>query len=187
MTKLVDTADLRVNVAPEEWEHEAPGSRFFEGIYVVSLNSAVDIAFVPDLSDSIPPWDVELPPDLDENCTSERDARLYLVRTTDYSVTPNARLAGQVGIAPRLPHSNPPPALRDSPPATEHGLVWYVSPEEWSELDTQLRDLAAHTYRQHEFVRLSEISGGPLGHFRAERFLPSGRLSAFDLQILKRD
>lgn len=153
----------------------------------VALNSGVDIAFVPDVSDSSPPWDVELPPDVDENCTSERDARLYLVRTTDYSVTPNVRLAGQVGTAPLLVDAITGPPLRDSPPPAEQGVVWYVSPEEWSALDAQLRVLATHTYRQHEFAQLSQMTGSPLGRFLEERFLRSGRLSAFDLHVLRRD
>jgi len=184
MTKLINTADLRINVRSADWEHE--GSRFFEGIYIVALNSTVEIAFVPDLSDVGSPWDVALPVDV-YDCQSEREARLHLLRTTDYSVTPNASRAGQVDSVPLLPDANPIPPSPDETPPAEQGVVWFVSPEEWSALRAQLRALSPGTRLDHEFVRLSQIAGSPLGRFLEDRFLPSGRLSAFDLHVLRRD
>jgi hypothetical protein len=184
VTKLTNTADLRINVRSEDWEHD--GSPLFEGIYSVALNSTVDIAFVPDISDLGSPWSVALPVDV-YNCQSEREARLHLLRTTDYSVTPNASRANQVEAIPLLPHPNPFPPLPDEPPLPEHGILWYISPEEWSALQAQLSDLFPDTRLEHEFVRLSQITGSPLGRFLEERFLPSGRLSASDLHVLRRD
>jgi hypothetical protein len=185
MTKLSNDADLRVNVNPEPWEHEDPTSRFSAGIYTVALNSGVEISFVPDVSDSSPPWDVELPADIDD-CSSEREARVYRIRTSDYSVTPNQRLANQEDEVPHLPATSPPDLLPGEPEPSQYGVVWYVSPAEWSVIETELRDLAERTHLQPDYIRLSRITLSRLGRFLNERFLPSPRLSPFDLRILRR-
>jgi hypothetical protein len=175
MTKNTYPADFRVYVRPEMWEHEAPESHFFDGIYTVRLNTHVEIPFVPDVSEFCPPWSPDLVPN-GEDVATEREARVYQVLMSRYSVTPNARLAGQEEIV----------ALQrgDEPP--ERGTVWYVAFDEWRHLLDELEAMREFASSDRHSTCLSQIANTHLGRFLEERFLPSGRLSAMDLRILRR-
>ena len=72
MTNLTYDADFRLYVRPETWESDGPDSAFFTGIYTVSLNSLVRIAFVPDVSEVCPPWSEDVLPNGSEYQTCRR-------------------------------------------------------------------------------------------------------------------
>jgi hypothetical protein len=187
MTKLTYEADVRVYVRRETWENEGATSQFFVGVYTVALNSHVRIAFVPDVSDVCPPWREDLVPNGAE-VSSEREARLFQVLTSEYSVTPNSRLAGREEVI-QLPSGNPPPDL--DPWGAElsgpnHGTIWYVALDDWQALADELEELTESAYSEVHFVRMSQIAGTHLAKFLVERFLSSGRLPASHLEILRR-
>jgi hypothetical protein len=186
MTKLTNEADFRIYVHPERWEYEAPEAEFFDGIYSVALNSHVRLSFVPDVSEICPPWSRDVLPD--EHISSERDARLVQILTTRYSVTPNARLAGTDEVI-QLASGNPPPGL--DPVGAElsgprYGTVWYVAPDDWQPLMDELEHLMEEAYSDVHSVRFSQIAETRLARFLEERFLPSGKLSAMHLEVLRR-
>ena len=193
MSKLSPEVDFRVDVNPGEWENE---SRFFRGIYTVSLNDHVQVSFVPDASKSCPPWNADLIPAIDR-LASEGEARLFQVLTSEHSVTPNARLAGTeevVELLPRTVSSDLDPweaEVADWPTA---GTVWYVAPQEWPALDADLQDLPDRSIALGRrggigcplYLHMSEMVGTPLARFLNERFVPSGRLAQRELRALCR-
>jgi hypothetical protein len=188
MTKLAYDADFRVFVRPEMWERHAPESQYFVGIYTVYLNTHVIISFIPDVSDSCPPWRQDLAPH-GEEATSELEARAFQALISEYSVTPNVGLAGQIEVIELPSPKSSDPELE--PWAgdyvdPEHGTIWYVSPDEWRSLIDELEGLREVAYSDVHSVRFSEVAHTRLGRFLEERFLPSGRLSAMDLRILRR-
>jgi hypothetical protein len=175
MTKRAYDADFWIYVRPETWDVEGPESQFFAGIYTARLNSFVEISFVPDVSDACPPWIPELVPN-GGDVSSEREARVFQALMTAHSVTPNAQLAGQEEIV-ELQRGEVPP---------RHGVVWYVAPDDWPPLTDELENLTQRAYSEVHSVRFSQISDTRLAGFLEERFLPSGKLSARDLSILRR-
>jgi hypothetical protein len=175
MTKLSNDADYRVSVRPMPWDVPGPESKYFAGIYTVSLNSHVEISFVPDVSNECPPWSADLVPNGDD-VASEREARVYQVLMSLYSVTPNARLAGTEEPIELETGSSPP----------DQGAVWYLAPDDWQTLMDELENLTETAYSEVHFVRFSQIADTRLARFLESRFLPSGRLSRRHLEILHR-
>jgi hypothetical protein len=196
MSKLRPEVDFRVAVSSEELEQSENESRFFRGIYTVSLNDHVRVSFVPDASESYPPWNAYLAPAFD-NLASERKMRLFQVLTSRYSVTPNARLAGTEEVVKLLPRTVPSDLdpweaeVADWPSA---GVVWYVAPQEWPVLDADLQDLPDRSIALGRsagigcplYLHISEMTGTPLARFLNDRFVASGRLAERDLRVLCR-
>jgi hypothetical protein len=171
----------------EEWEYDPPVSRHFAEIYVASLNTHVKISFVPDVSEACPPWGEGALSDEPE-VASEREARITQVLTSYYSVTPNAGLAGRTEAVRLLPGQMP-PELGQSEPTSgdrQYGVVWYLDPADWSALAEELAGLAAEAWNDLHALRYSQIGRTRLARFLEERFLPSGRVSQDDLQLLHR-
>ena len=127
MTKHNYPEDFRVYVRPEMWEHDAPESQFFARIYTVTLNTHVDLPFVPDVSDVCPPWNADLVPN-GEEVASELEACVYQVLMSPYSVTPNARLAGQEEIVELVLIRCP--ACRATTVYNERYPIWMESPDD---------------------------------------------------------
>jgi hypothetical protein len=91
--KVSPKADFPVKVVRQEWEQEPPTAPLYHGIFTVTLNHVVHVAFVPDVSDLAPPWDDHLlPADFDEIST-EAQARVATGILASYVVTSNEKLA----------------------------------------------------------------------------------------------
>jgi hypothetical protein len=187
MTKLVYDADFRLYVYPEMREYDESERPYFEGIYLVPLNSHAQIYFVPDVSDVCPPWTREAIADIGR-ISSERDARIFQVLTSEYSVTPNARLAGTEEVVRLLTRVEPPDPdpWAAEPKLPTHGVVWYVAPDEWRSLHAELEQLNEVAHSEVSSVRFSQIDGTRLARFLEERFLPSGKVALRHLRTLRR-
>jgi hypothetical protein len=188
MTKLTNDSDFRIYVRPQIRERQAPESQFFAGIYTVTLNTFVDISFIPDVSDFCPPWREDLVPN-GEEATSELEARVFQALISEYSVTPNMHLAGRIDVV-QLPAQRPPDPELDpwweDYVGPQYGKIWYLAADDWQPLYDELDGLWEVAYSDVHSVRLSQMANTRLGRFLEDRFLPSGRLSERHLQILGR-
>jgi hypothetical protein len=158
-------ADYPVGVREESWEQsDSEAARLYEGIYTMTLNYRVDIAFVPDISAMAPPWDGHgLPANFDEIATVEH-ARYATALLGSYVVTPDATRIGDV-VRFRFPADEP---------RADDTLVRYVDPGDFARY---LADLKALTkivgsiypnrtvvdLRDYEVIRFveAEIVGAP--------------------------
>lgn len=158
--KVAPSADYPVRVLRQEWEEE---NSLYAGIFAVTLNHTVDIAFIPDLSPVAPPWEeLRLPEDLDAITTPEQ-ARLATALLTPYVVTPNdARAGGDETF---------------SSDGDRH-IVYYVSATEFDEYAAELAALsttAAGSLRSQPQVSALRDQH-PVVRFIETRIVGSGQL-----------
>lgn len=156
--KISPSADYYVQVRRPEWDEDPGAAPLYAGIFQVSLNVLVDVAFVPDVSSVAPPWDFSrLPADIDEISTPEQ-ARLATAFTSSYVVTPNEMLAG----------------TQDT---LDDGVVFYVSTHDFSGYAEELGRLAELTGSLHPTVRVSQLRDHQVIGFIERVVVASGALS----------
>ncbi|WP_306363116.1 hypothetical protein [Nocardia sp. CC227C] len=177
--KVPNQWDFLVYAESLPWAVAFENSELLQGGYVVGLNSRIEIRFVSDVSCVAPPWDN--PDIVDDSIASAADARVWALRTSEYSVTPNDVLHGSEEVVPLLHGESSDP---DADP--QNGVVWYVSEEEWGCLASELEDLVCNTSPLGEFVNFSDLSETNLSHFIVERFLASSLLSSHTVDVLRR-
>ncbi len=158
--KVSPTADYPIRVLPQEWEEDNP---LYAGIFTVTLNHGVDIAFIPGLREVAPPWDDRLlPEDLDEIATPQQ-ARLATALLTPYVVTPDdARAGGEE-------------TFRWS---DDQHLVYYVSSQEFDDYAAELAALSTgDAGRLRSQPRVSDLRDHhAVVRFIETRIVASGRL-----------
>jgi hypothetical protein len=147
--KTTPRSDYPVRVRPRVWDEPEPAAPHYAGVYDVTLNSLVDIAFVPHLTTPGPPFDPRALPDNFDLIDDPQQARLAAVLLAQYVVTPDPGRAGSVASFERIPDEGP-----------VRGVLFFVSPELFSVFERELGEL-------------SEMVGGlhPAGtvHYVADR------------------
>jgi hypothetical protein len=163
--KVAPTADYPVQVLRQEWEEPAEAAAWYAGIFTVTLNHHVDVAFVPDVSAVAPPWDDHLlPADLDEVETPGQ-ARIATALLSPYVVTPNqARAGGDETF-------RWPPDGSDAPQ-----VVFYVTGEEFARYAADLDQLTGVAGGRASGPRVSELRDHPVIGFLEQRVVGSARL-----------
>lgn len=146
--KPTPKADFPVGVRPRAWEEDDPRlSEAYAGVFEVTLNNYVGIVFVPQLPGPADVWDRSaVPGDLDDVATTEQ-ARLAAALLAPYVVTPNAALAGQQQRFVML----------DDPPDRRGGTVFYVAPEAFEHISSDLADLSTTLGMIHPPGTISDI------------------------------
>lgn len=176
--KVPNVRDLLVYAQPLRWAIASDDPELLSGAHMLTLNSHIEIRFVPEVSELAPPWDA-LDFDPATNIESRPQARVWATRTSDYTVTPNSRLAGTAERIPLLPPANR--LTEDS----DRGVVWYVDTRRWAVLTLELEHLCENTNPFGHFVALSALTGTHLWHFLTERFITSDFLARDTAEMLR--
>ncbi|MCP3801940.1 hypothetical protein NLX83_21975 [Allokutzneria sp. A3M-2-11 16] len=145
--KPIPRADYSVDVRPQRWEVAPCVAHLYEGVWEVTLNTMVTVAFVADLGQPVD-YQAQIPGNLDA-LTTEKQARMVTAVLADYVVTPNAELAG------RTVRTTRPPVLD----CDGDGVVFYVDPVHYALMaaDLDAFDLVDAT--------ISELRGRPAVDF----------------------
>lgn len=164
--------DFPVGITSHRYEYAEEYAAAVAGIYSVTLNHTISIELVPTI-DRRPPWPPELPDNVD--CPASADeARRTAIRMTSYAVTPDAQRAGEIE---RLP-ADPAEDISES-------IIFLVTPAEFDAMSAECEARERPSgYRDGEPV--STLGRSPLARFLLERFLTSGQLSAYELDLLGR-
>ncbi|MFF0493966.1 hypothetical protein ACFYTQ_33525 [Nocardia sp. NPDC004068] len=176
--KVPNERDFLVYASPMQRAYAVDNPSFLRTAYVLGLNDRIEIGFVPDVSDIVPPWPAHEDSDFPQ---SEREARVWALRVSDYSVTPNSRFAGTSEKIALLPRQSAEP--RDE---AEFGVVWFVGTSEWEGIAAELGDLCGRTSPFGDFIRFSKLAGTHLHRFLEERFLSSSLLASETVDVLRR-
>jgi hypothetical protein len=175
--KVGPKVNYPVGVRPQEWDEPNENAPLYRGIYAVTLNYTVDIAFVPDISAIAPPWDRRMLPDNIDTIDTPEMARLATALFSSYVVTPNDRMAGAEDRINRKP-----------PPGMEHvdtsGVVFYVTAEEFARFATQLDDLVEIASDRHPGVRVEDLRDREVIAFIERRVVASPLLQPADAEML---
>jgi len=140
--------DMSVQIRHQKWEEEEDLAPFYEGIYSVTLNYFTTIMFIPTFSRTKDNWPPTLPDDID-NVHSVTEARLFTAALSEYTVTPDAELAGRQELIPLSPLTQIGPRM---------GLVFYVTPQEFACFSQELPLLEQKTPSVRDYMPLSQIS-----------------------------
>ena len=163
--KVIPRTDYPVRVRPMSAGVPAAVAGLYEGIYEVTLNNVVDIAFVPSLSGIAPPFrDDLLPRDVDE-ITTPAQARLVGILFSPYGVTPNDALKGQ---RQRL---------------SADRLVSYVAEAEFENYSADLHELSTRLGDLHSGVTVTTLTDHAVIRFLRDTLVPM--LDPADLAMLK--
>ncbi|WP_226574873.1 hypothetical protein [Microseira wollei] len=125
-------------------------------------------------------WPPVLPENVDDVST-EIEARLFTVALSDYTVTPNALLAGKQEII-HLPSVNE--DVKNSDIDAKRGVVFYVSHQEFEIFSKELSVLANQTPGVQDCVKISQIKEMELAKFILSNIIGSQHFSTGDLKIL---
>jgi hypothetical protein len=176
--KVGPSRNYLVRVLRSEWVDEPLRPELYRDIYVVTLQTLVDVVFVPDASAVAPPWDPGmLPADGDDVATVD-EARVATVLWNSYVVTPNADRAGTVDRVPPMR----PTEYRDQV------VIRYVGPAEFdrylAELD-RLTDVVGSV--QQATIKVDDLRDYEVIRFIDREIAPAPWLRPGDAQMLGRD
>lgn len=172
--KVSPRADYPVRVRPHSWEADESVADLYTGIYDVTLNHSVTVAFVPDMSSFAPPFDdALLPRDLDD-ITTPAQARLAATLFNRYVVTPNVDRAGTQEHFP---------SAYDDPGSTT-GVVFYLSPQQFADYTAELDDLISRLGALHPPETVSDLADSPVIQFIRRMVLRPPVLRPDDAAIL---
>ncbi|CAL9416364.1 hypothetical protein SUDANB95_01754 [Actinosynnema sp. ALI-1.44] len=167
--KVSPRADFPVSVRPWAWEAPEATAHLYDGVYLVTLNNVVSLAFVPD---SGPPWDdTGLPHDFDD-ITTPRQARVVAALSGGYAVAPHPELAGT--------------AEPYEPAGAGAGVVFYVTPEEFARYQDDLEALSATLGSVRSTETVSGLRDHEVVRF-LDRVVASGLLAPEDSRLLGQD
>lgn len=158
--KATPRQDFPIRVVSVRREHDAEHEDLFVDMYFVTLNEEILLEVVPAV-DLRTPW----PPDLADvdSPASADEARRAAIWFARYAVTPNAQRAGEV----------------DRTLATD-GTVFFAAPAEFEALRAECEAIERDDARP----LLSDLGDSALATFLRERFLPSGQLTEYALELL---
>jgi hypothetical protein len=163
--------DFPVSVYRQQDSHtDEAVAAAFDGIYDVTLNFSVSINVVPTL-DRSPPWPPRLPADV-RDVRSVDEARRATIVLSDFVVTPDDGRAGTVETV----------TLVDG----DKVAIFYVSSALFASLASELHSLWERLPGVHVSVPVSELGDSALALLLLGRIVPSGYLTADQLQILSR-
>ena len=174
--KVSPRSDYPVRVRPRSLEEGETVAQLYDGIFDVTLNSVVDIVFVPDLSSTMPPFDdAPLPLDLDDVSTQQQ-ARLEAILFGRYVVTPNT---GRSGTEERF-------ARAVDNPGELTGVAFYISPEEFSCYAADLEQLSHRLGALYPLGTVVDLRGHPAIDFIEHTVLGSPNFKSEDAAMLGR-
>ena len=164
--------DFPVSVRCQTWEEEPEVAALYQGIFDVTLNHTLSVMFVPEVQINDNRRFPILPDNVDDIYT-ELEARLVTIALSRYTVTPNSLLAGKEEIISR--------SGRES---CQEGVLFFVTPQEFSIFSTELSILAKEIPSVHSYKKLSEIQNFEFTKFLIYRIIQSKYFAEEDLQIL---
>jgi hypothetical protein len=175
--KVSPRADYPVGVRAMRWEVPPAIADLYDGIFEVSLNRTVSVAFVPDLSSVGPPFDdAQLPRDLDTIASPEQ-ARLATVLFAPYAVTPNDQLQG---TERRLPA----PVAVDGEEMGPGGVVFFTSAGDFARYAAELAELSQRLGGRHPAGTIADLRGYAVAAYLRGTVLASDLVDPDDLAAL---
>jgi hypothetical protein len=181
--------DFAIHVQPQMLEVLPEVASLYEGIYSVTLNHLITVLFVPEVSRNPEQWPPMLPEDLDFP-SSITEARLWTIGLSKHTVVPNSDLAGQeeiINFPPPLPSTPSEFRLKDdSDNSMEHGVIFYVTPQEFARFSEELAEVRRRTTSIRDKVDASEISELGFVRLLVSRIIASEHFSQRDLEVLER-
>jgi hypothetical protein len=173
-------------VVRETNEVRGPGASYYEGIYTIVLNQTVDVAMVPDVSRAAPPWDARaVPADRDLVSTVEQ-ARIDILLSSSYAVTPNPALAGRVERTESDRRVTDAAGAAPIPEDQRRGWVRYVSAAEFDRFADELPRLYEVVLGQHSGALVSGLLGFEVMRFVTEQIVAAPWLHPYDAKMLGR-
>lgn len=162
--------DFPVSVWREGVDYPTVPPEVFSGIYSVTLNHMIAIAFVPAV-DRRSPWPPVVPPDADNVATSV-EARRMTTALSPLTVTPDEIRAGSVetflGRCDAV-HT-----------------IFYVNNNEFAVLSRELDSLSDMFTGVHDAVPVSQLGDSTLVRCLTQLIIPSGYISVRQLHLLGR-
>lgn len=174
--KISPSANYWVSVRPEEWDIESSASRYFAGIFVVRLNFAVTVAFVPDITDLPRPWDFSALPEFLDEAASAQQARLSRLLLAGHTVTPDDARAGTTD---EFVWSEP--SRRDY-----RGVVHHVTAADFAHYSAELAQLSEIVGGIRPQKRVAELRGYDVVGFIERAIVATPLLSPEDAAELGR-
>ena len=172
--------DFTVQVRGQEGEEDQQFARFYQGIYSVTLNTFVDVMFVPSFCREVKGWSLHLPFNVNE-VHSAQEARLFTAALSDLIVTPDDYRAGEEELIP--PPPSPPPYTHIAP---EMGVIFYVTPQQFALFSQELAEIEQETFSLYPTVPVSKIAHFACIKFITEKIMTSPYFSEENLRILGR-
>lgn len=170
--------DFAVRVRKQEEDEERSVSRFYRGIYSVSLNFLVHIMFIPPFSHRGKRWALDIPDDIDE-VHSVQEARLFTAALSEITVTPDNSRAGQEQLIALAAPLSP---VADM--ATRQGVIFYVTPEQFALFTQELAELAEQTFSIYGFFPVSKLEHLESIKFITNKIIRSHYFSEKNLKII---
>ena len=162
--------DFPVSVWREGVDYPTAPPEVFSGIYSVTLNHMVAVAFVPAV-DRRAPWPPMVPLDADNVATSA-EARRMTLALSPLAVTPDDIRARSVETF-----------LAD---CDAMHAIFYVNSDEFAALSRELDSLSDMFAGVHDAVLVSQLGDSALVRCLTQLVIPSGYLSARQLHLLGR-
>ncbi|GLY01587.1 hypothetical protein [Actinoplanes sp. NBRC 101535] len=175
--KLGFPPNYHVRVDSLAWSLPDGEAALHEGTYRVDLNRVVVVTFVDDLAVAGPPWSADSLPEPGTDLTDPVQARLSVLLSAVYAVTPNAALAGRSERFER-------PWAADG---SRDGAVFYTGVEEFAVLRADLEELGDIAGGVHSVVQRDTLIEHPVIRFLEDRVLDSPWLRADHAEALGRD
>lgn len=179
------STDFTISVKHQIWEELPEVAHFYQGIYSVTLNFLLTIMFVPEIKDTLSDLSIILPQNVEHVC-SEREARLFTIALSEYTVTPNSFLAGQQKLI-YLPSGSENGTINNSEQVSEKGVIFYISPDKFAVFSQELSELAEQTIGVHDYVRISELKNLQTAQFILSDIIKSNNFSPSHLKYLGRE
>jgi hypothetical protein len=174
--KISPHADYPVRVIEQAWEEEPDRAYLYHGVFTMTLNHVVDIAFVPDVSATAPPWDGRQLPASTDEIAAVAQARIAAAMLPRYAVTPNEARAGDVE--------------RAQWPATggdaNRAMIRYVRQEEFDRFATDLRHLSTVVSEKFIGTTVSGLRQFPVIQFVEREVVAAPWLAPDDAAMLGR-
>lgn len=162
--------DFPVSVSREGSDYPSAPAEAFSGIYSVTLNHAISVAFVSTV-DRRPPWPPVVPPDADNVATSD-EARRMTLALSPLVVTPD-------DVRARTTET----FLAD---CDALHVIFYVRSDEFAVLLQELESLSDRFASIHDTVPASQLGDSALARCLTQLIIPSGYLSVRQLHLLGR-
>jgi hypothetical protein len=162
--------DFPVSVWQESADYPSAAAEAFSGIYSVTLNHTISVAFVPTI-DRRPLWPPVVPPDAD-NVASSDEARRMTLALSPLVVTPDDVRAQTIETF--VVNSN---VVR---------AIFYVRNDEFAALSRELESLSDAFAGVHDAVPVSHLGDSALARCLTQLIIPSGHLSVYQLHLLGR-
>lgn len=167
------TADYQVRVLRQAWEEPAEAAALYAGIFTVTLNRGVDVAFVSDVSAVAPPWDDDLLPGSFDAIETVEQARIGTALLSDYVVTPNEARAGSEESFRWPPEGSGAPQV-----------AYYVTGEEFERYTADLDELIRVASSTASSPPVSELRDHSVVGFLEHRVVASPRLDPEHARLL---